>query len=155
MTFVQDPKKPVGGHVMAHASTQRIYMRKGKGEQRVAKVRTLGFKALLSACCVWHLDHEAEALTFRSTVSVTQVKAITKAATMCETRCRQMLGAEQIANLLAAAQVVDSPCLPEGEASFGLSGGWEWSDVCNYWDLLSRCSLRLSAGSAGCAAPLQ
>lgn len=38
MTFVADPKKPVGGHVMAHASTQRIYMRKGKGEQRVAKV---------------------------------------------------------------------------------------------------------------------
>jgi hypothetical protein len=39
MTFVVDPKKPVGGHVMAHASTQRIYMRKGKAEQRVAKVR--------------------------------------------------------------------------------------------------------------------
>ena len=38
MTFVADPKKPVGGHVMAHASTQRIYMRKGKAEQRVAKV---------------------------------------------------------------------------------------------------------------------
>lgn len=40
MTFVADPKKPVGGHVMAHASTQRIYMRKGKAEQRVAKVST-------------------------------------------------------------------------------------------------------------------
>lgn len=26
---------------MAHASTQRIYMRKGKGEQRVAKVGTV------------------------------------------------------------------------------------------------------------------
>jgi hypothetical protein len=38
MTFVADPKKPVGGHVMAHASTQRIYLRKGKGEQRIAKV---------------------------------------------------------------------------------------------------------------------
>jgi meiotic recombination protein DMC1 len=38
MTFVADPKKPVGGHVMAHASTQRLYLRKGKGEQRVAKV---------------------------------------------------------------------------------------------------------------------
>lgn len=38
MTFVADPKKPVGGHVLAHASTQRIYLRKGKGEQRVAKV---------------------------------------------------------------------------------------------------------------------
>ncbi len=36
--YLQDPKKPVGGHVMAHASTQRIYMRKGKAEQRVAKV---------------------------------------------------------------------------------------------------------------------
>lgn len=31
MTFVQDPKKPVGGHVLAHASTTRLYTRKGKG----------------------------------------------------------------------------------------------------------------------------
>lgn len=47
MTFVADPKKPVGGHVMAHASTQRVYMRKGKAEQRVAKVSrraATGFK---------------------------------------------------------------------------------------------------------------
>ena len=38
MTFVVDPKKPVGGHVLAHASTVRLYLRKGKGEQRVVKV---------------------------------------------------------------------------------------------------------------------
>jgi Rad51 len=38
MTFVQDPKKPVGGHVLAHASTVRLSLRKGKGEQRVIKV---------------------------------------------------------------------------------------------------------------------
>lgn len=38
MTFVADPKKPLGGHVMAHASTTRISLRKGKGEQRVMKV---------------------------------------------------------------------------------------------------------------------
>ncbi|GBF98329.1 meiotic recombination [Raphidocelis subcapitata] len=38
MTFVQDPKKPIGGHVLAHASTQRLFLRKGKGEQRVVKV---------------------------------------------------------------------------------------------------------------------
>ena len=38
MTFVQDPKKPIGGHVLAHASTVRISLRKGKGEQRVAKI---------------------------------------------------------------------------------------------------------------------
>jgi meiotic recombination protein DMC1 len=36
--FVVDPKKPVGGHVLAHASTVRISLRKGKAEQRVAKV---------------------------------------------------------------------------------------------------------------------
>lgn len=38
MTFVADPKKPVGGHVMAHASTVRLSLRKGKGESRCVKV---------------------------------------------------------------------------------------------------------------------
>ncbi|KAF6254099.1 disrupted meiotic cDNA 1 protein [Scenedesmus sp. NREL 46B-D3] len=38
MTCLADPEKPVGGHVMAHASTQRLYLRKGKGEQRAVKV---------------------------------------------------------------------------------------------------------------------
>lgn len=33
-----DPKKPVGGHVLAHASTIRLSVRKGKGEQRIAKI---------------------------------------------------------------------------------------------------------------------
>lgn len=36
--FVVDPKKPLGGHVMAHASTVRLSLRKGKGEQRVMKL---------------------------------------------------------------------------------------------------------------------
>jgi RecA/RadA recombinase len=30
--------KPVGGHVLAHASTTRIMLKKGKGEQRIAKI---------------------------------------------------------------------------------------------------------------------
>ena len=30
-----DTKKPVGGHVLAHASTTRLYFRKGKGEDRM------------------------------------------------------------------------------------------------------------------------
>jgi meiotic recombination protein DMC1 len=38
LTFVSDPKKAVGGHVMAHASTIRISIRKGKAEQRLAKI---------------------------------------------------------------------------------------------------------------------
>jgi len=33
-----DAKKPIGGNIMAHASTTRLYLRKGKGEQRVCKV---------------------------------------------------------------------------------------------------------------------
>lgn len=38
MTFVADPKKPVGGHVLAHASTTRIALRKGRNETRIAKI---------------------------------------------------------------------------------------------------------------------
>ncbi|MCO5600421.1 hypothetical protein L7F22_054534 [Adiantum nelumboides] len=37
-TFLADPKKPAGGHVLAHASTVRLMLRKGKGEQRICKV---------------------------------------------------------------------------------------------------------------------
>ncbi|KAK4503889.1 hypothetical protein PRZ48_004804 [Zasmidium cellare] len=33
-----DGRKPVGGHVMAHASTTRVLLRKGRGDERVAKV---------------------------------------------------------------------------------------------------------------------
>lgn len=36
--FQADPKKPVGGHIMAHMSTTRLYLRKGKGETRICKV---------------------------------------------------------------------------------------------------------------------
>eukprot|EP00889_Picochlorum_renovo_P001916 jgi/Picre1/28946/NNA_004340.t1 len=36
--FISDPKKPVGGHVIAHASTVRLSVRKGKQEQRVIKI---------------------------------------------------------------------------------------------------------------------
>ena len=33
-----DGRKPVGGHVLAHASHTRILLRKGRGEERVAKL---------------------------------------------------------------------------------------------------------------------
>lgn len=38
MTFQIDPKKPVGGNILAHASQTRIMLRKGRGELRVAKI---------------------------------------------------------------------------------------------------------------------
>ncbi|XP_019902380.1 meiotic recombination protein DMC1/LIM15 homolog isoform X2 [Esox lucius] len=38
MSFQADPKKPIGGHILAHASTTRISLRKGRGEMRIAKI---------------------------------------------------------------------------------------------------------------------
>ncbi len=38
MSFQADPKKPIGGHILAHASTVRIQLRKGRGETRMAKI---------------------------------------------------------------------------------------------------------------------
>lgn len=36
--FAADPKKPIGGNVMGHSSTTRLYLRKGRGETRICKV---------------------------------------------------------------------------------------------------------------------
>jgi len=36
--FFGDPTAPIGGHILGHASTFRIYLRKGKGSTRVAKL---------------------------------------------------------------------------------------------------------------------
>lgn len=36
--FNADPKKPIGGNIMAHASTTRLSLRKGRGDSRIVKV---------------------------------------------------------------------------------------------------------------------
>ncbi|KAI8138699.1 Rad51-domain-containing protein [Fennellomyces sp. T-0311] len=36
--FNPDPKKPTGGNIIAHASCTRLYLRKGRGENRICKV---------------------------------------------------------------------------------------------------------------------
>lgn len=33
-----DPKKPIGGNILAHASTTRLYLRKGRGDTRICKI---------------------------------------------------------------------------------------------------------------------
>ena len=38
MSFVADPKKPIGGHILAHASTLRLSLRKGRAENRICKI---------------------------------------------------------------------------------------------------------------------
>ena len=36
--FNPDPRKPIGGNIIAHASTTRLYFKKGKGENRICKI---------------------------------------------------------------------------------------------------------------------
>ncbi len=36
--FTGDAKKPIGGNILAHASTTRLNLRKGRGESRVVKI---------------------------------------------------------------------------------------------------------------------
>ena len=36
--FFGDPTRPIGGHIVGHASTFRIYLRKGKSGKRVARL---------------------------------------------------------------------------------------------------------------------
>lgn len=38
MTYAVDPKKPVGGNILAHASATRLYLKKGRGSMRTCKV---------------------------------------------------------------------------------------------------------------------
>ena len=37
-TFFGDPTKPIGGHILGHTATFRIYLRKGKGNLRIARL---------------------------------------------------------------------------------------------------------------------
>jgi DNA repair protein RAD51 len=36
--FNPDPKKPIGGNIIAHASTTRLSLKKGRGETRICKI---------------------------------------------------------------------------------------------------------------------
>jgi len=55
--FVSDPKKPIGGHILAHASTTRLYLRKGRGSQRVAKIWDSPCLPEAEGLCLHPLSH--------------------------------------------------------------------------------------------------
>jgi DNA repair protein RAD51 len=38
MSFAKDSTKPIGGNIMAHASTTRLRLRKGRGDNRICTV---------------------------------------------------------------------------------------------------------------------
>ncbi|KAK9137472.1 hypothetical protein Sjap_008066 [Stephania japonica] len=58
--FISDPKKPAGGHVLAHASTVRLMFRKGKGEQRVCKVFDAPNLPEAEAISFYHVLHSTD-----------------------------------------------------------------------------------------------
>ncbi|VUT26312.1 MAG: DNA repair and recombination protein RadA [Candidatus Methanolliviera sp. GoM_asphalt] len=37
-TFFGDPTRPIGGHIVGHTSTYRVYLRRSKGEKRIARL---------------------------------------------------------------------------------------------------------------------
>ena len=51
-----DPTKPIGGHVLAHASTFRLYLRKAKGGRRIA--RLVDSPNLPDGECVYQVTEE-------------------------------------------------------------------------------------------------
>ena len=64
-SFVQDAKKAVGGHVLAHLADWRVTLRKGKGENRIGKTRTIepAHSTRYTYRCerrVWHADHSKD-----------------------------------------------------------------------------------------------
>lgn len=38
LSFQADPKKPIGGNILAHASITRLSLRKARGENRITKI---------------------------------------------------------------------------------------------------------------------
>ena len=36
--FFGDPTRPIGGHILGHSATTRVYLRKSKGGRRIARV---------------------------------------------------------------------------------------------------------------------
>ena len=52
-TFFGDPTEAIGGHIVAHASTTRLYLRRGKKGSRVAKL--VDAPALADGECIFHI----------------------------------------------------------------------------------------------------
>ena len=43
MSFAKDSTKPIGGNIVAHASTTRLRLRKGRGQNRISKFMALSY----------------------------------------------------------------------------------------------------------------
>jgi hypothetical protein len=50
MSFAKDNTKPIGGNIMAHASTTRLKLKKGRGDNRICQVQ---YPVFMWCCVVW------------------------------------------------------------------------------------------------------
>lgn len=55
-----DGRKPVGGHILAHASTTRVLLRKGRGDERVAKIQDSPGLYRSLPCSIYYFTSEKE-----------------------------------------------------------------------------------------------
>jgi len=54
--FNPDPKKPIGGNIIAHASTTRLSLKKGRGETRICKI--YGSPCLPESDCMFAINED-------------------------------------------------------------------------------------------------
>ena len=68
-----DGRKPVGGHIFAHASTTRVLLRKGRGDERVAKIQDSPgtFAELVVLLCAWLISCFADCPEREATYIIT------------------------------------------------------------------------------------
>ena len=61
MSFAKDSTKPIGGNIVAHASTTRLRLRKGRGENRICTVVRLFF--CVTVCSLSHNNFFSQTFT--------------------------------------------------------------------------------------------
>ncbi|KAK6030892.1 hypothetical protein OSTOST_02959 [Ostertagia ostertagi] len=127
MTFQVDPKKPIGGHILAHASTTRIMLKKGRGETRIAKVMNTPndiepfvYSVQPSQICsYWYspihspLHHVANGVDPKKPIG----GHILAHASTTRIMLKKGRGETRI------AKIYDSPDMPENEATFAITNG--------------------------------
>ncbi|KAI0124669.1 DNA repair protein RAD51 [Xylariales sp. AK1849] len=69
--FNPDPKKPIGGNIIAHASTTRISLKKGRGETRIAKI--YDSPCLPESDCIFAINEDGIGDPDRVDVTITKV----------------------------------------------------------------------------------
>jgi hypothetical protein len=118
--------KPVGGHVLAHASTTRVMLKKGKGEQRVGKI--FDRYAPGPGCCVlqcWTTFCKSIAVqsapTVPSVVAHEHMATLYSVACCFQSTCVTKFPERRFLTIVCI--LLCSPLMPEEDATFQITNG--------------------------------